>query len=210
MTEAKERKPSDVFLALWRYRAYTASVDVQEFSDLAEVWQQIRELETIATGKEMRRAMALLEQFLGGAAPKAPVPEVEPDPDDGKSLRCAQDDSEPESETEQETVSEPDHPMTDGDGELEPIKAKAPKRSAKEIGAESFATRKRNILAALAKARADNVSLGDIASGASGLTLNDVLDILDAKAKPVVTWAALEKALKKLGYPSRAGKEKGT
>ena len=105
---------------------------------------------------------------------------------------------------EPEPVSDSDHPMTEGDGELDPVPAEKPRRSAKEIGADAFATRKRNILASLARARAAGVSLGDISTGAAGLTLNDVMDILDRKSKPVVTWAALEKALKKLGYPPAA------
>ncbi|MBO7667796.1 MAG: hypothetical protein J6T26_04975 [Firmicutes bacterium] len=49
----ENRRPSDVFLALWRYYALAEgrSCMLEEFSQLADVWAQIRELENLATGR---------------------------------------------------------------------------------------------------------------------------------------------------------------
>lgn len=227
----ENRRPSEVFLALWRDRTINAEIGVDEFAALADSWAQIRELEEIAARERRResydRMMRLWcpetapEQREGQAPPlQTPaervseaaagsgdpalretaeaIPDRVQDPGDPSPV-CA-----PVRDDSAEAVSESDHPMTEGDGELEPTPAKKPNKARVEAGVKGMATRKQNILAALRHARADGISMQRVADQVGGLTINSVMDVLDAKNLPLPVWTDVEKALKKLGYPPAA------
>ena len=261
----ENRRPSEVFLALWRERTIRAEIGVDEFAALADVWQQIRQLEEIAARERRREDFAqkmaeawfpprgdMLRPFDGetaqepregqapplqtptereadepreGQAPPLqtppepvsdePIPERVQDPGDPSAAGTRNDPAaDPAIDAgppvcapvrdDNEAVSESDHPMTEGDGEWEPFPAKKPVKARAKAGQRSMATRKRNILAALRHARADGVNLQTVADQVQGLTINSVMDVLDAKNLPLPVWTAIEKAMKKLGYPPAA------
>ena len=77
---------------------------------------------------------------------------------------------------------------------------KEKRKQQSERGKTAFSMRKNAALGAVSKARANGVTLQTLAD-ASNLTLNEVLDLIDVKAKPITDWAKLEKGLRKLGFP---------
>lgn len=94
---------------------------------------------------------------------------------------------------EPEPVSDSDTAEPDEEAEAEAKKARSLQ------SAKGFAERKRKALARVAAFRADGGTLAAIVEASGGkLTMDVLLDLVACKPQPVVTWAALEKALNKL------------
>lgn len=74
----------------------------------------------------------------------------------------------------------------------------APARDPSEIGKQSFATRKRNVLARIEAYRAAGGTMQEVADAAPGLTLSSVMDAIARKSLPLTVWTQLEKAMKKI------------
>ena len=74
----------------------------------------------------------------------------------------------------------------------------APARDPSEIGKQSFATRKRNVLARIEAYRAAGGTMQEVADAAPGLTISSVMDAIARKSLPLTVWTQLEKAMKKI------------
>ena len=74
----------------------------------------------------------------------------------------------------------------------------APARDPSEIGKQSFATRKRNVLARIEAYRAAGGTMQEVADAAPGLTISSVVDAIARKSLPLTVWTQLEKAMKKI------------
>ena len=99
------------------------------------------------------------------------------------------------------SVSDSVHSPEELDEEAE---AEAKKARSLQL-AKGFAERKRKALARVAKFRADGGTLAAIVEASGGkLTMDVLLDLVACKPQPVVTWAALEKALNKLDSAASA------
>ena len=168
MTETK--KPSEVFLRLWRYHTVSCGdATPADFALCADAWMQIRELETTA---------AKPQPFV--VKPVVPVTAA----DLYRAVEGIQEEKDPSPEAQDDKDKE------------------KPARDLSAISRAGAATRKRNDLAALDAARAAGISTADLAGTGVGLTVCDVMDLLDRKALPMTVYAKLEKALRKLGYPA--------
>lgn len=73
-----------------------------------------------------------------------------------------------------------------------------PARDPSEIGKQSFATRKRNVLARIEAFRAAGGTMQEVADAAPGLTISSVMDAIARKSLPLTVWTQLEKAMKKI------------
>lgn len=182
--------PSNVFLGLWWRRAKKDAIYFGEFSDLAETWLKIREMEAAQPKEDgILRAAAdpdykqlyfdlvdsLLEEDVH------PVEEVQIDQHTFVS----------ESDAEAEIAAMRDEPEK---------KQKSAAKSA--AGKSSFARRKQAALEAVKSARASGCTLQGIADQ-SNLSLAMVMDLINGVSRPVTYWTKLEKGLKKLGHPPR-------
>ena len=99
------------------------------------------------------------------------------------------------------SVSDSDHSPEE---DAEEAEAEAKKARSLQL-AKGFAERKRKALARVAKFRADGGTLAAIVEASGGkLTMDVLLDLVACKPQPVVTWAALEKALNKLDSAASA------
>ena len=105
----ENRRPSEVFLALWRERAIGAGISVDEFAALADVWQQIRELEEIAARERRREFFDAWKdqkpQIVPGEPGKDPLPVCAPVRDD------SEEDREPVSESDTADEELDPHPI---------------------------------------------------------------------------------------------------
>lgn len=230
----ENRRPSEVLLALWRWRSKDVTMSFEEFADLADTWAQIRELEEIAA-RERRRP-----RFIDDLG----EPDDRPKPKDPKKqgvvsiyyevkelghINVAIDCPEGMSEDAREAVvrkvwakwhAEADEPregqaphlqtptdrVSDSDTAEPDEEAEAEAKKARSLqSAKGFAERKRKALARVEAFRADGGTLAAIVEASGGkLTMDVLLDLIACKPQPVVTWAALEKALNKLGPLSEA------
>lgn len=175
--EGLTESPSSVFLALWRYwEHHEPAATVKDFAAMADTWQQIREMEAIS----LRRSgpVVKVDMLEPADLPVSVLRDPEPAP---------------------EETREADIPPRTTDAA--PPEKPAPKRNDSDIGKKSFATRKRNALAALDHARRDGVTMQQISEAGRNLTLTQILDAIDRKPLPLPVWTGLEKALGKLGYP---------
>ena len=187
---AENRCPSDVFLELWRARELQTS---EAFRECAEAWLQIRALEKEANDRAFFRALVgphssvgiIRDEMAGGASPSPTSPPETPEstpestPADGEKVHPERVESTPESTPPEGVQNGP------------------PARDNSEIGKKAYANRKANMREVLDRVRASGVSMQSIAD-AAGLTLNDVLDFLDARPLPLPKIARLEKGLGKL------------
>lgn len=177
-----KRKPSDVFLELWRARELQTP---EAFRECAETWLQIRELEKEANREFFQSLLgphssggSILAEMAGGASPSPTSP-----PETAEST--------PESTP---ADGEKVHESTPAEG----VQNGPPARDNAEIGRKAFAERKKNDLERLEALRDRGVSMQDVADAAPDLQLYDVLRFLERKPLPLPKLAALEKALKKL------------
>ena len=168
-----EKKPSEVFLALWYSRICGQVIAREEFFALAETWTEIRRME--GTTPQTPPAPAPLTQ---GSQEAESTPEgvekVHPD----RVEKVHED--EPEPGVQNEPSSGPD-----------PAKSAA--------AAAGMATRKKNALEKLEWLRmAQNRTMADIVDADPKLTLNVLLDFINCKPIPLPKLAAIERAVKKL------------
>ena len=181
------KRPSEVFLRLWRYHTVSCGdATPADFALCADAWMQIREMEAMATTPEFRIPGLLttdLEAMDREVRRIAGLPERTPD-DVGAH--------------EEDPGDPPDAPRDD----KEPEK---PARDASAISRAGAATRKRKALEALDAARAAGLTIAQIAEAGSGLTVSDVMDVIDRKALPMTVYAKLEKALRAVGHPPGEG-----
>lgn len=191
------RSPSDVFLELWRARGIQTS---EAFRECAEAWLQIRELEMMARCAD---GGSLLKQGTMTVLTPYPVDRaaVEKAIREAAGLPSPSPASPPKSTPESTPKSTPDegekvHESTPESTPPEGVQNGPPARDNSEIGKKAYANRKANIRESLDRVRASGVSMQSIAD-ASGLTLNDVLDFLDARPLPLPKIARLEKGLGK-------------
>ena len=166
----ENRRPSEVFLRLWRWHATSCGdATAADFELCAEAWAEIRRMET----KEAA------ENTAGRASP-APTERTDSAPEPVS-------DSDTEADTSS-TASGPPSPQGEGN----------PGRDAAEIARKGFATRKQKAAEALDQLRAAGVALADIAAAAKGLTISEVMDALERKNLALPVWAKIEKAVAKL------------
>ena len=128
---------------------------------------------------------------LGDIWPAVPVTASKSTPEDAEKVHA--DDAEKVHVEGVEKV----HAETPDDG-VQSGPPEAPAWDPSEIGKQSFATRKRNVLARIEDLRSAGVTYAQIADAGPGLTLNSVLDAVNRKPLPLVSWTALEKAVKAL------------
>lgn len=193
-----EKKPSEVFLALWYSRICGQVIAREDFFALAETWAEIRRMETAQTTYKVFTPYPVdpeaVRAALRSSFDAAPVPSqgTESTPESVEKVHPDRVEKvhgdEPEPVVQNEPSSGPD-----------PAKSAA--------AAAGMANRKRNDMARLEAIRARGVSMQTVAESAAGLTLNDVLDFLDRKPIQLPKLVALEKAMKKLetGMPSQSG-----
>lgn len=176
----ENRRPSDVFLALFRWYTIAADADSETFRVLADTWAQIRALEAEALREKVLPIAEAMSKVQVVAAPTGA--------DLTSSVGCADTfSSRGRQDAEEAPVSDPD---LQRNGKTKEDNA--------EIGNRSFATRKRNVLARIEELRSAGVTYAQIADAGPGLTLNSVLDAVNRKPLPLVSWTALEKAVKAL------------
>jgi len=214
-----EKKPSEVFLALWYSRICGQVISREEFFALAETWAEIRRMEAEAIRRQNMAVIRRMEAFtpetqqalrqviadgLGpsqSAAPTAP-PKGEPTPESApEGVEKVRDERvEKVHEYTEEKDPSPAGGLVRDDSagvvQNEPGHGPDPAKSA--AAAAGMANRKRNDMARLEALRARGVSMQTVAESAAGLTLNDVLDFLDRKPIQLPKLVALEKAMKKL------------
>lgn len=173
MTMTCEKKPSEIFLRLWQYRTVTdEEATADDFLLCAEIWTQIRELESMAT----KPSLLIIK-----------------DPKEAETAKNFW-------KNPPEGLITPAPKADDGEGEEPNPKNSHGKTTGEGHGVTAWAVRKRAALGALAKARANGVSLASIAD-AAGLSLTDVLGLSNGEKKAIPIWSQLERGLKKLGYP---------
>ena len=181
----ENRRPSEVFLALFRERAINAEIGVDEFAALADVWQQIRELEEIAARERRREGIDRMAQlwFPQRADDLRPCGgKTAPEPREGQAPPL-QTQTEPAGETpaptdaeDSETVSESDT----ADEELDPrpideLAAPDGKRYTGYGATFKNATRDR-----LLEMRGRGLTTGKIMAEAGGLiTYGELMDIIE-------------------------------
>ncbi|MBQ3275460.1 MAG: hypothetical protein IJH47_00185 [Oscillospiraceae bacterium] len=185
-----EKKPSEVFLALWYSRISGQVISREESFALAETWAEIRRME--GTTPQTPPAPAPLTQ---GSREAESTPEdvqkVHPD-----RVEKVHGDRAKSGEKDPSPACAPVRDDSALDGCEVVQNGPDPAKSA--AAAAGMANRKRNDMARLEALRARGVSMQTVAESAAGLTLNDVLDFMDRKPIQLPKLVALEKAMKKL------------
>lgn len=154
-------------------------MDKRQPSDVfLELWRA-RELQTPEAFRECAEAWMEIRRMEDQAAKSTPKSTP-------KSAPKSTPKSTPES-TPEHVESTPAEVVQKGP---DPVRSKA--------GADSLATRKRNMIEKLESMRAGGVSMQAVADAGRGLSIHDVLDAVERKPLPLPKLAALEKALKNL------------
>lgn len=193
-------KPSEVFLELWQWRALDQSPE--KFAECAATWRQIVSLEEIYAAAERRQALKdFWEKFPAWSpimpAPTAPGP-VTCEADDTSSGAAAPP-SPPGEGVTYDCASAPMTEEAEAAWAAAEAEAKAKEAANRSAGAKAgFATRKRNLTERLEDLRRRGVRLHEISAAQAGLSINDVMDALEAKPMSPMKIQALEKACKKL------------
>lgn len=185
-----EKKPSEVFLALWYSRISGQVISREEFFALAETWAEIRRMET---------AQATCEVFTPYPVdPEAVLAAL-------RSPFYAAPGSSQGTESTPEGVEKvhPDrvekvHEDTPEDAVQIGPETEKKLRDNAAAGKASLATRKKNALEKVEELRAAGVGVGKIADADKDLTVVTILDFLDRKPIPLPKLAAIERAVKKL------------
>ena len=193
------KKPSEVFLELWQWRALDQSPE--KFAECAAAWRQIVSLEEIyAEAHGRARLDAILEHVM-----KDPSPAGGPVRDDREKPAPVPMPMMEVPAPREITYDCASAPMTE---EAEAAEAKAREAANRSAGAKAgFATRKRNLTERLEELRRRGVKLHEIAAAENGLTINDVMDALAAKPMSPMKIQALEKACRKLEEAEGSGGE---
>ena len=218
-----DKKPSDVFLALWQWRAL--DMTPAEFAEAAGAWRQIVSLEEIYAAAKQKEAMKDFWENWGTQPVTPLVPadtwpgpitcearskvdtngqEVteadtgeDPSPAAQDDNKAAQDDS-PRAVT-YDCASAPMTDEAEAAWAAAEAEAKAREAANRSAGAKAgVAKRKRNLTEKLEDLRRRGVKMHEIAAAVNGLTITDVMDALEAKAMSPMKIQALEKACRKL------------
>ena len=189
-----DKKPSQVFLELWQWRALDLSAE--QFAECADAWRQIVSLEEIYAAALRERHMQAMLDALGLVSPIAERSDSDTDGPEGTGA----DTDGPEDPGDPSPAAQDDSPRSvTYDCASAPMPEEAAKAAAKSAaGVSSLATRKRRALERLEAARGRGVALAVIADAGPGLTITDVMDALDRKPLPLPKLAALEKAMNRL------------
>ena len=181
----ENRRPSEVFLRLWRWHATSCGdATATDFELCAKAWAEIRRMEA----KEADEAR---EKIFRSLLNTPPVVTPAPKDIDGKDPSpTAQDDrgtapDDPEQADQADPEPEPDSDTETGRKKADPA----------ETGRAAFATRKRRILEGLERLRGDGKTLADIAAAAKGLTISEIMDAIDRKPLALPVWVKIEKAV---------------
>lgn len=186
-----EKKPSEVFLALWYSRISGQVISREEFFALAETWAEIRRMET---------AQATCEVFTPYPVdPEAVLAAL-------RSPFYAAPGSSQGTESTPEGVEKvhPDrvekvHEDTPEDAVQIGPETEKKLRDNAAAGKASLATRKKNALEKVRWLRlAQNRTMTDIVEADPELSLNVLLDFIDCEPIPLPKLAAIERAVKKL------------
>ena len=201
----ENRRPSEVFLALWRERAIGAGISVDEFAALADVWQQIRELEEIAA-RERRR-----ESFDAWKDQKTQIVPVEPGKDPSPVCAPVRDDKTeggpsgtpaPTDAEDSEPVSESD--TADEELDPRPIDELAAPDGKKYTG--YGATFKNATRTRLLELRAQGLTTGKIMAAAGGLIgYGELMDIIEGNKVRIDVYESLAGILDEI--EAAAGKD---
>ena len=218
-------KPSEVFLDLWQWRALDQSPE--KFAECAAAWRQIVSLEEIYAAAKQKEA---IKDFLDSWRTQPVTPLVPADTWPGP-ITCearSKVDTNGQEGTGGDTSSgaaAPPSPQGEGityDCASAPMtdeaeaawaaaeaEAKAREAANRSAGAKAgVATRKRNLTEKLEDLRRRGVKMHEIAWAAgNGLTINDVMDALEAKPMSPMKIQALEKAARKLEEAEGSGGE---
>lgn len=187
-----KRKPSDVFLELWRVRELQMP---DAFKECAETWLAIVAMEAEADAERQKRTLLELVNTHAVYPIKVHAETAEKVHADA-AKKYAEDDG---AAAERDTSSAGQSPAPSPPGEgSEEVQNGPPARDNAEIGKKAIAARKQNDMARLEALRDRGVSMQDVADAAPDLQLYDVLRFLERKPIPLPKLAALEKALKKL------------
>ena len=212
----RPQRPSEVFLELWQMvTSLDCELPAEDFARYARSWREIVSLEEIyAEAKRQERMMAALESFASpmarlrpaaaesdtGGPAGSPAPTRETEAADTSSVGCA------------DTFPSRGRQGASGKGVTYDC-ASAPMPDPEEVtranrsagGKAGFATRKRNLTERLEGLRRDGRRLHEIAEAVPGLTINDVMDGLNAKTLTPRKIQALEKACRKLEEAQLSG-----
>ena len=189
-----EKKPSEVFLALWYSRISGQVISRDEFFALAETWAEIRRMESSVETYMERSHEAYIVPVLDPKDPEAP-PESTPE---GVQKVHSDRVEKVHEDTEEIPPSDASGASSPEGGAKAGVVQNGPDPAKSAAAAAGMANRKRNDMARLEALRARGVSMQTVAESAAGLTLNDVLDFLDRKPIQLRKLVALEKAMKKL------------
>ena len=208
------KKPSEVFLELWQWRALDQSPE--KFAECAAAWRQIVSLEEIYAAAERQKALEDFWEIYPAwsplmPAPTAPVPvtcKAEENRENVTTIAMADNSAggaspSPTSSTEGgQTYDCASAPITDeAEAAWAAAEAEAKAREAanRSAGAKAgVAKRKRNLTEKLEDLRRRGVKMHEIAAAVKGLTITDVMDALEAKPMSPMKIQALEKACRKL------------
>lgn len=201
-------KPSEVFLALWQWRALDQSPE--KFAECAAAWRQIVSLEEIyAEAQRRERFDAVMAHVMEDPSPAGGL--VRDDRENVTTVAMADNSAggaspSPTSSTEGcQTYDCASAPMTE---EAEEAEAKAREAANRSAGAKAgVAKRKRNLTERLEELRRRGVKMHEIAAAVNGLTITDVMDALEAKPMSPMKIQALEKAARKLEEADAGGGE---
>jgi len=188
MIEIKEgeNRPSEVFLALWYFRANREPLSAENFRLCAETWWRLRAMEAEQAAKKAKEA---LDYLLGRPGDQHPEDSGKTEPESGPN-RTPEDGGPAEDPAPAE--QEPDE---DADAEETARKAAETAKARSDAGAKGLITRKKNVLAALEELRDAGVKLQEIADADRRLTLLDVLQMMEHKPVSLPVLAALERAV---------------
>lgn len=171
-----EHRHSEIFLALVKDAADAQAMSFERFRLLIDTWAQIRELEAMATRVETAKSTPAS----GRKSTRVPAEKVHAD--------------------DVEKVHEP----TPADGVQNGPPAADADEAKRRQGQASLAARKKNVIAGIEAVRSAGRSIADIAEAGTGLTISDVMTMIERKPLPLPKLAAMEKAIRKLQTESAA------
>ena len=182
-----DKRPSEVFLALWRFRTTRDDEETPEdFALCAEAWAEIRRMEGATPHPSAMPTPSPPGEGMGGESTPTEGEKVHPD-----GVEKVHGDAD-ESIPDRGGATAAGHPG-EGDGV---VQNGPPARDNEAIGKKAYASRLTELRRGVADIRSRGVSMQSIADAGKNLTLNDVLDFLEGKAIPLPKIAALEKAVK--------------
>jgi uncharacterized protein (DUF433 family) len=211
----EKRKPSEVFLELWRWAEDLTS---EQFAECADAWRQIVSLEEIYAAAQAARAERerAVDEAFRKLADQPFIGVLRPAEDDG-TLHAPAEPADTSSVGCADTFPSRGRQGASGEGAavtfdcasapmdeeaawaLAEAEAKAKEAANRSAGGKAgVATRRRNLTERLEELRRRGVKMHEIAAAGPDLSISDVMNALEAKPMSPMTVQALEKACKKL------------